>query len=138
MRCHVAIQIDPNSTYSLTVPCICRAEDGSWQHSSDTVSVRDQYGYGDLIDIQTKAIKHVAVEVKGEQQIVAVMDPGKEHFALLEVAVRNWTFTNPDGAPLPVGVPQFRRLPEEVGNLIALKASELYEASKKGQNLPNP
>ena len=136
MRCHVAIQINPDSTVPVEVPCICTREDGTFHHDTDTVQVRDQYGYGDLIDIQTKAIKYVSVEVKGEDKIISVMDPGKEHFALLEVAVKGWTFVNPDGSPLPVGTPWFRRLPEDVGNLIALKASELYEASKA--TVPNP
>ena len=134
----MAIQIDPESSVPVEVPCICAKEDGTFHHVSDTIQVRDQYGYGDLIDIQTKAIKYVSVEVKGEEKIVSVMDPGREHFALLEVAVKSWTFVNPDGSPIPVGTPWFRKLPEEVGNLIALRASELYEASKKGQALPNP
>ncbi len=131
-------QIDPESTSTFDVPCVCPKEGGGLWHEKDTVTVRDQYGYGDLIDIQTKSIRFVPVEIKGETQIVSVADPGREHFALMDVAVKEWTFCDKAGEPVLVEMESFRRLPEDTGNLIAVKVNAIYEAFKKGQTLPNP
>ena len=130
-------QIDPESTTDIEVPCICLTDAGL-AHQSDTVAVRDQYGYGDLIDIQTKSIRYVPIEKNGTTEIASVFDRGLEHFALLSIAVKSWTFVTRDGSPLPVSVESFRRLPEETGNLVALRINEIYEASREQMRLPNP
>lgn len=131
-------QINPESTTEIEVPCVCLLDSGGLAHDTDSVTVRDQFGYGDLIDIQTKGMRWVQVETDAGPQVQPVLHPGGEHFALLEISVKAWTLVQPDGSPLPITSQSIRLLPEDTGSLIAVRVSELYESSKKGRTLPNP
>ena len=78
--------IDPEATKVVDLPdCYCPDK----PHDHDRVTIRAQYGYGDTVDL---ARVHTDL---------GRIDPMAERVKLLEIGIRDWTFT--DGSkPVPV------------------------------------
>lgn len=127
-------KIDRDATATIDFPCPC---DGS-PHEVDSVTIRSQYGYGDLLDVQASAMRYVPVKQDdGTVTLQSIHDSTLEHYALLEMAVQSWTFL--DGTePLPVTPAAIRALRPDIGEAIATEVNGHYLASIKGQTLPNP
>ena len=130
----MSARIDPEATDTIEFPCPC---EGS-PHEVDTVTVRSEYGYGDLTEIQRKSLRFVPIDKDGETQVVTISDPEAEHFALLEIGVKAWTFLEDDGSPMELSLPNIRTLRDDIGNTIADRINALYLAAKERQQLPNP
>jgi hypothetical protein len=124
--------IEPESTEDVQTRCLCPPnEDGTPRHESDTVAVRDQYGYGDLLDIQKASLRFIpGVDKDGNATMRTVSDPVEEHLALLNIGIKRWTYELANGNPRPVAPITVRTLPEDVGDVIAKRINALYEASK--------
>lgn len=125
----MSAKIDRAATDTITFDCMCEGT----PHDEDTVTLRSEYGYGDLTDIQSKSIRIIP---QGDK-MVALTDPESEHYALLQVAIVSWTFLEDDGEPMEVNLDNIRALREEVGNAIGARANALYLAAKKRSAVPN-
>jgi hypothetical protein len=131
----MSARIDPDATETIEIPCPCEGT----PHEMDTVTVRSEYGYGDLTDIQRKCLMFIPAHNKdGSAAIVTVTDPEREHFALLEIAVKAWTFLEDDGTPTLLDEKSIRTLRDDIGNTIGARVNALYLDALKRQALPNP
>ena len=136
--------IDPTATVPVPIRCPCPPKDGEPRHSDgDSVDVRSQYGYGDSLALAKKSVQYrVGLNKDKESVVIPYEDAFLKHESLMELAVKSWTLEDADGEPLPIGLPTFLLLPEDIGNVIAEKVNELYEASKatvpNGSGGPSP
>lgn len=129
--------IDPTATVPVEIRCPCPPKDGAVRHpDGDSVDVRTQYGYGDSLTLARKSVQYRTGLDKDKQTIIIPYnDAFLQHETLLELGVKGWTIEDPDGQPLAVGLPTILLLPEDIGEYIATKINELYEASKA--SVPN-
>jgi hypothetical protein len=103
--------IDPEATEVVDLPvCYCPGA----PHDHDTVTIRTQYGYGDLLEL-------TSVHMNGR------LDPMAERAKLLEIGIRAWTFID-DGGPVEVTPANIRRLSQVVVEPI-VTAIDLADAS---------
>lgn len=131
----MSAKVNTSATEDIEFECPCEGA----PHEKDTVTVKSQYGYGDLTDIQAKCLRFIPVKQDdGTTQIQAISDPAAEHYALLEVAIQGWTFLEDDGSPIPVSADNIRALRDEIGNAIGARVNALYLESKRRQLVPNP
>lgn len=127
-------KVDREATATITLPCPC---DGS-PHETDTITIRSQYGYGDLMDVQANAVRYVPVKQDdGTVTIQPLNDATLEHYALLEMAVKDWTFLDGE-EPMPVTPQNLKALRPDIGEAIATEVNGHYLESIKGQTVPNP
>lgn len=113
--------IDPDATRVVDLPeCYCPGS----PHDHDSVTVRAQYGYGDVL---TLASVHTAA---------GRIDPMAERAKLLEVGITSWTFTDSDGQPVPVGLPMILLLRDDIVQPIAAAIDDAYQQSTPP--VPNP
>ena len=124
--------IDPTATVPVPIRCPCPPVDGEPRHpDGDSVDVRSQFGYGDSLALAKKSVQYRVGLDKDQQAIVLpYTDAFLQHETLLELAIKSWTIVTESGEPLPVGLPTILMLPEDIGNVIAERINELYEASK--------
>jgi hypothetical protein len=125
--------IDPTATEPIEVRCVCPGT----PHDKDTIAVRSQYGYGDSLALSKASVKYqIGVHPKDKTPLVLpYTDAFSQHEALLELAVKEWSLVDHEGKPLPVALSSILLLPEDIGELIATKVNEFYEASKA--SVPN-
>jgi hypothetical protein len=100
--------------------------DGTAYHDHDTVTVKTEYAYGDLLFI-TKL---------GQATPGILWDNENATLGLLSRAIRGWSFVHEDGEPVDVGLPMIRLLHTEVADKVAEVADRHYTASTA--TLPNP
>lgn len=113
--------IDPDATRVVELPeCYCP----NTPHDHDTVTIRAQYGYGDVL---TLASVHTAA---------GRIDPMAERAKLLELGIREWTFTDSSGDPVPIGLPMILLLREDIVAPIAAAIDDAYQQSTPP--VPNP
>ncbi|MDP9145920.1 MAG: hypothetical protein M3N43_14725 [Actinomycetota bacterium] len=131
----MSARIDPDATETIEIPCPCEGT----PHEIDIVTVRSEYGYGDLTDIQRASLRFIPSHNQdGSATVVTVTDPEQEHYALLGIAVKAWTFLEDDGTPMTLDVATIRTLRDDIGNKIAARVNALYLDALKRQALPNP
>lgn len=99
--------------------------DGSAYHDHDTVEVRTQYAYGDLLFV-TKL---------GQGTTGLMWDNEAATLGLLARAIRGWSFVHNDGSPVDIGLATIRLLHADVADKIAEVADRHYTASTV--TLPN-
>lgn len=110
--------IDPEARDTVVLSrCYCPGE----PHENDTVVVRAQYGYGDVLEL---ARVHTGR-----------LDPMAERAKLLELGIVEWSFVGKDGQPAPIGLPMILLLHPEIVEPIAQRIDELYQES--APPLPN-
>jgi hypothetical protein len=100
--------------------------DGTPYHEVDTVSVRTQYGYGDML----------AINKMGSGNPSLFWDAELGTLTLLARAITAWTFVDSDGQPIPIGMPMIRLLDPAVADRVAEVADRHYTAATS--QLPNP
>lgn len=124
--------IDPTATVPVPIRCPCPPKDGEPRHSDgDIVDVRSQYGYGDSLKLAKASVQYrISVDKDNNPLVVPYTDAFLQHETLLELAVQSWTIQTESGEPLPVGLPTILMLPEDIGNVLAERVNELFEASK--------
>lgn len=130
----MSAKINLDATDQVEIPCPCEGQ----PHEVDTVTLRSEYGYGDLTEIQRKSIRFVPIEQNGQTQVVTVSDPEAEHYALLGLGVKAWSFLEDDGSAMEVNEANIRALRDDIGNTIATRINALYLAAKERAQLPNP
>lgn len=86
-------------------------------HDHDTVTIRTQYGYGDLLELSK-------VHTFGK------VDPMGERAKLLQLAIVGWSFTDAAGEPVPVDLPHILMLRQDVVEPIVVRVDEHYESSR--------
>lgn len=113
--------IDPDAREVVELSeCFCPGT----PHEKDTVTVKAQYGYGDLIEL---AKVHA---------VAGRIDPMAERAKLLEIAITDWSFVDKDGEPIPVGLPMILLLNQSIVGIVAQRVDQLYQES--APPLPNP
>lgn len=100
--------------------------DGTHYHEFDTVSVRTEYGYGDML----------AINKMGSGNPSLLWDAELGTLTLLARAITAWSFVDKEGKPVPIGMPMIRLLAPGVADRLAEVADRHYTAAT-GQ-LPNP
>lgn len=112
--------IDPAATAVVDLSaCYCPAT----PHDHDSVTIRTEFGYGDVL---TLASVHTAA---------GRLDPMAERAKLLELAIRDWSFVDADGEPVPVGLPMILLLREDIVAPVAQAIDEAYQ--KATEPVPN-
>jgi len=99
--------------------------DGTAYHDHDTVTVKTEYAYGDLLFI-TKL---------GQATPGILWDNENATLGLLMRAIRGWSFVHDDGTPVDVGMATIRLLHTNVADKVAEVADRHYTASTT--TLPN-
>lgn len=105
-----------------TCPPVCYCP--GTPHHQDTVTIRTEYGWGDLL------------ELSRVHTIAGFIDPMGERARLLELGIAAWTFVGSDGEPVPLGLPMILLLKQSIVEPIAEAIDEAYRASDVP--LPNP
>ena len=91
-------------------------------HDHDTVTIRTQFGYGDIMDlgrVHTNAGR---------------IDPLAERAKLLELAITEWSFVGEEGEPVPLGLPMILLLKPSIVEPIATAIDDAWQAA----NVPLP
>lgn len=113
--------INPEATQVVDLPtCYCPGS----PHDHDSVTIRSQYGYGDVLEL---AKVHTAA---------GYIDPMAERARLLDLGIKSWTFVDDKGEPVPLGLPMILLLRSEIVEPIAVAIDAAYSASDVP--LPNP
>jgi len=86
-------------------------------HAHDTVTIRTQYGYGDLLELSR-------VHTFGK------VDPMGERLKLLELSIVGWSFTDADHQPVPVSRDTILLMRQNVIEPIVLRVDQHYETSR--------
>lgn len=100
--------------------------DGSAYHEVDTVSVRTEWGYGDML----------AINKMGSGNPGLLWDAELGTLTLLARGITAWSFVDKDGKPVPIGMPMIRLLAPAVADRVAEVADRHYTAATA--ELPNP
>jgi hypothetical protein len=104
--------IDPEATEVVDLPvCYCPGA----PHDHDTVTIRTQYGYGDLLEL-------TRVHMNGR------LDPMAERAKLLELGIKGWSFTDEEG-PVEVNPRNILRLSQAVVEPIVTAIDLAYNSS---------
>lgn len=112
--------IDQEATRVITLPeCYCPGT----PHDADTVTIRSQFGYGDVLEL-------ASVHTRAGR-----IDPLAERLKLLELGIKGWSFVNEEG-PVPVDTSMILRLSKEVSEVIVNALDESYAGST--EPVPNP
>jgi len=112
--------VNPDATTDVARErCYCSGS----PHEHDTVTIRTQYGYGDLLEL-------------GRVHANGRIDPMLERAKLLELGIKSWSFVDDKGQPIPVGLPMILLLQQDVVQPIAVAIDEAYQASDPP--VPNP
>ena len=110
--------IDPEATETVDLPaCWCPNQ----PHDHDTVTIRSEYGYGDLLEL-------TRVHMAGK------LDPMAERAKLLELGIKAWSFVDEDG-PVEVTAANIARLHQPVVEPIVVAIDLAYNSS--APSLPN-
>lgn len=113
--------VDPAATKVIDLPaCYCP----NTPHDHDRVTIRTQYGYGDMLEL---AKVHT---------LAGRIDPMAERARLLELGIREWTFLDDKGDPIPLGLPMILLLQPHIVEPIASAIDAAYEESSAP--VPNP
>lgn len=100
--------------------------DGSAYHEFDTVSVRTEWGYGDML----------AINKMGSGNPSLLWDAELGTLTLLARAITAWSFVDKEGKPVPIGMPMIRLLDPAIADQIAAVADRHY--TEATSQLPNP
>lgn len=112
--------VDSEATEDIDLPwCVCPNK----PHDHDTVTIRTQFGYGDVMQL---AKVHTSA---------GKVDPMAERAKLLELGIRGWSFVGEDGAPVPVGLPMILLLRPSIIEPIAEAIDDAWQ--KSDEPLPN-
>jgi hypothetical protein len=113
--------IDPEATKVVDLPaCYCPES----PHDHDTVTIRAQFGYGDVLEL---ARVHTSI---------GHIDPMAERAKLLELGIVSWSFVDKSGEPVPLSLPMILLLHSEIVEPIAEALDLAYQES--APPLPNP
>ena len=112
---------DIGSTDTIRGPCRC---DGK-QHTEDTVDLVRELPYGSAGIVRVAGFAH---------GVEGVYDGNAAMLKLLELGVKGWNFTGPNGTAWPVDRVTISLLDEETVNWIA---GELDKRFKSPRTLPN-
>lgn len=113
--------VDPEATRVVDLPaCFCPGT----PHERDTVTIRSEYGYGDVLEL---ARVHTAT---------GRIDPLAERAKLLELGIVAWSFLDAKGEPIPVSLPMILLLQPSIVEPIAEAVDTAYTESTPP--LPNP
>jgi hypothetical protein len=111
---------DPAATAVVDLDsCYCPNE----PHDHDTVTIRTQFGYGDIITlgrVHTEAGR---------------IDPLAERAKLLELGIVEWSFVGEEGEPVPLGLPMILLLKPSIVEPIAEAIDDAWQAATVA--LPN-
>jgi len=98
--------------------CYCPNE----PHDHDTVTIRTQFGYGDIMDLSR-------VHTNAGR-----IDPMAERAKLLELAITEWSFVGEEGESVPLGLPMILLLKPSIVEPIA----EAIDAAWSAATVPVP
>lgn len=93
-------------------------------HEHDTVTLRTEYSYGDLIELG-----RVVVSDLGK------LDAMGERVKLLQLGVVGWNFVDAAGEPVPIDIVTLLKLKSSIAVPVMQRIDELYQASS--EPLPN-
>jgi hypothetical protein len=99
--------------------------DGTPYHDHDSVTVKTDYSYGDLL----------FVSKLGQATPGILWDNEMATLGLLSRAIRGWSFVDDEGKPVEIGLPMIRLLHAEVADKVAEVADRHYTESTT--TLPN-
>jgi hypothetical protein len=118
--------VNPDSTEELTFPEQCPPKpDGSAYHEQDTVTIRTDFAYGDILFVRKM----------GQATPGILWDDEAATIGLLYRAITAWSFVHEDGTPVDVGIATIRLLREHIAEQIAEKADEHFQRARG--ELPN-
>jgi hypothetical protein len=100
--------------------------DGTAYHEHDTVTVRTEYGYGDVLRVNNA----------GNANPAMIWDSETATLALWSRAIKAWSFVDAEGKPVPVGIPMMRLLDDAIGDKVGDVINDHYRKVK--EDLPKP
>ncbi len=100
--------------------------DGSRYHDHDTVTVRTEYGYGDVLQVNKM----------GNANPGLYWDSEAATLTLWSRAITAWSFVDDKGEPVAVGIPMMKLLDDRIGDRVGDVINDHY--GKARDELPNP